>query len=109
MPELNDLLVNVLGGVALLLVAAFALGSAYNLKRGNDVLRWLRPALPALGERTTLQWLGTSVVKLTIANAKPPFKEIEVLIAMEPRDVPDRKSTRLNSSHAIPSRMPSSA
>jgi hypothetical protein len=87
-PDLNELLINVVGGVALLLVAAFALGSAYNLKRGNDALRWLRPALPALGERTTLQWLGTSVVKLTIAKAKPPFKEMEVLIALEPRDVP---------------------
>ena len=32
-----------------------------------------------------------------------------VVIAMRPDLAPDRKSTRLNSSHAIPSRMPSSA
>lgn len=88
MPSLNDILIYVLGALALGAAAAFALGSSWNLKRGNEALRWLREALPALGERTTMQWLGTSVVKLTIAKAKKPFKDIEILIVMEPRDVP---------------------
>ena len=88
MPGLSDVLVYVLGALALASAAAFALGSTWNLKRGNDALRWLRDALPALGERTTLQWLGTSVVKLTIAKARKPFKDIEILVVMEPRDVP---------------------
>ena len=36
------------GALAVAAVAAFALGSAYNMKRGNDTLRWLRarPAPP---------------------------------------------------------------
>jgi hypothetical protein len=88
MPGLSDLLVYLLGALALAAAAAFALGSSWNLRRGNQALRWLREALPALGERTTMQWLGTSVVKLTIAKAKKPFKDIEILIVMEPRDVP---------------------
>lgn len=88
MPELSDLLIYLLGALAVAAAAAFALGSSWNLRRGNQALRWLREALPALGERTTMQWLGTSVVKLTIAKAKKPFKDIEILIVMEPRDVP---------------------
>jgi hypothetical protein len=88
MPGLSDVLVYILGALAVGSAAAFALGSSWNMRRGNQALRWLREALPALGERTTLQWLGTSVVKLTIAKARKPFKDIEILIVMEPRDVP---------------------
>jgi len=88
MPDISELLAFTLGAIALGWAACFAIGSSWNLKRGNDVLRWLREALPALGERTTMQWLGTSAVKLTIARAKDPFKDVEIVIAMEPRDVP---------------------
>jgi hypothetical protein len=86
--NLGDPLLAVLAALAIAVAAAFAFGSSWNLKRGNDTLRWLRAALPVLGERTTLQWMGTSVVKLTIANAKKPFKDIEILVVMEPRDIP---------------------
>jgi len=83
-----DLIIYILGALALGAAAAFALGSSWNLKRGHEALRWLRTSLPALGERTTMEWLGTSVVKLSIAKANKPFKDIEILVVMEPRDVP---------------------
>ena len=86
--NLGDPVLAVIAALALAIAAAFAFGSSWNLKRGNDTLRWLRAALPALGERTTLQWMGTSVVKLTIANAEKLFKDIEILVVMEPRDIP---------------------
>ncbi len=35
-----------------------------------------------------MRWLGSAVVELKIAKAKDPFRSAEVLIAMEPRDVP---------------------
>ena len=85
---MNDLIIYMLGMLALASAGAFALGSSWNLKRGHDALRWLRSALPALGERTTMEWLGTSVVKLSIAKAHKPFRAIEILVVMEPRDVP---------------------
>jgi hypothetical protein len=85
---LSDWLIYILGGLAVGSAFAFALGSSLNLKRGRDTLQWLRSALPALGERTTMEWLGTSVVKLNIAKANKPFKSIEILVVMEPRDVP---------------------
>lgn len=88
MPTISDPPVFLISVLAISGVIWFALGSSWNLKRGRDTLRWLREGLPALGERTTMQWLGTSAVRLTIAKAKEPFKEVEIVIVMEPRDVP---------------------
>lgn len=66
----------------------FAVGVVWNIRRGNAVLRWMQGGLPRLGEKTTLRWLGTSVVELTIQRAKPPFRQVEILVVLTPRDVP---------------------
>lgn len=66
----------------------FALGMISNIRRGNQLLRWMQSGLPQVGERTTVRWLGSSAVELGIAKAKAPFRRIELVLAMEPRDVP---------------------
>ncbi len=66
----------------------FAVGIIGNIRRGNAVLAWLQTALPRLGPKTTLRWLGTSVVELGIAPAKPPFRRVDLVVVLEPRDVP---------------------
>ena len=66
----------------------FAFGIVWNIRRGNAVLRWMQAGLPRLGERTTLRWLGSSAVELSIARARPPFRRVDLLLVMEPRDVP---------------------
>lgn len=66
----------------------FAVGVIWNIRRGNAVLKWMQGGLPRLGERTTLRWLGTSVVELTIQRAKPPFRQVQLLLVLTPRDVP---------------------
>ena len=86
--SLSDIVGYILGALAVGSAFAFAAGSSLNMKRGRDALHWLKPALPALGERTTMEWLGTSVVKLAIVKANKPFKSVEILVVMEPRDVP---------------------
>ena len=57
--------------------------------------------------------LGTINIRRAYGNwAKPSLKgwgELTGLHSIIPMQQLDRKSTRLNSSHAIPSRMPSSA
>jgi hypothetical protein len=72
----------------ILVMGWFAVGIIWNIRRGNAVLRWLQGGLPRLGEKTTLRWLGTSVVELSLNRAKPPFRQAQVLLVMAPRDVP---------------------
>ena len=74
--------------IVALVMGWFAAGVIWNIRRGNAVLRWMQGGLPRLGERTTLRWMGSSVVELGIARAKPPFRRVELLLVMAPRDVP---------------------
>jgi hypothetical protein len=73
--------------VVILVVGGFALGTHRNVRRGHDAMRWAQGGLPLVGEKTTLRWLGSSVVQLKIQNAKRPFREAEVLFVLEPRDI----------------------
>jgi hypothetical protein len=75
-------------GLVAAVMGWFAIGIIFNLRRGNAVLRWMQAGLPLLGERTTLRWMGSSAVELVIAKAKPPFRRCELVLVMEPRDVP---------------------
>ena len=75
--------------IAVLVVMGwFAVGIIYNLRRGDAILRWMQAGLPMIGERTTFRWLGTSVAELVIAQAKRPFRRMETLVVLTPRDVP---------------------
>jgi len=65
----------------------FAVGIQWNIRKGNALLRWLQSGLPLLGQRTTLRWLGSSVVELKITEPQEPFLDAEVVIVLEPRDV----------------------
>ncbi len=66
----------------------FAAGVIGNIRRGNAVLKWMQAGLPRLGARTSLRWLGSSVVELTIARAHAPFRQVQILLVFAPRDVP---------------------
>ena len=77
-----------LAAIAVLIVGWFAGGTVWNVRRGNAVLRWMQPALKALGDRTTVRWLGSTAVELVIADARPPFRSVTVVVFLEPRDMP---------------------
>jgi len=74
--------------VVIAVVGWFALGTHINVRKGHRFLEWLQAGLPLMGGKTTLRWLGSSVVQLQIANAHEPFRSVEILIVLEPRDVP---------------------
>ena len=74
--------------VVIVIVGWFALGTHINIRKGHQFLRWLQRGLPLIGEKTTLRWLGSSVVHLKIEDAREPFRRAEILFVMEPRDVP---------------------
>ncbi len=82
---------NLLVPAVMLLVLAFmgwfVVGTQWNVRQGDRVLKWLRQGLPLVGERSTMRWLGSSVVELKMAKAKDPFRTAETLIVFEPRDV----------------------
>lgn len=73
--------------LGIVLLVWFAVGTQWNVSKGHRVMRWLQGGLPLLGERTTLRWYGSSAIHMQIAKAKDPFREAEVLIILEPRDV----------------------
>ncbi|MBI4790332.1 MAG: hypothetical protein HY782_25140 [Chloroflexi bacterium] len=73
--------------VAILFLGWFALGTQRNVRKGDVVLRWLKGGLPLVGDKSTMRWLGSSVLELKIAKAKSPFRTAETLAVFEPRDV----------------------
>jgi hypothetical protein len=73
--------------VVIFIVGWFAVGTHYNVRKGEDALRWLQQGLPLVGEKATLRWLGSSIVELKVQQAKTPFRDAAVLVVLEPRDV----------------------
>jgi len=73
--------------VVIVVMGWFAIGLIFNLRRGDAVLKWMQAGLPDIGPRTTFRWLGTSVAELVIAKAKNPFRRLETLLVLAPRDV----------------------
>ena len=71
----------------IIIMGWFGFGVLYNLRRGDAVLKWMQGGLPEIGKRTTFRWLGTSVAELVIAHAKKPFRRLETLLVLKPRDV----------------------
>lgn len=76
------------GAAAVVLVAWFAAGTIWNVRRGSVLMRWMQDGLPRLGARSTVRWLGSSVVEMKIAEAQRPFASATVVIFLEPRDLP---------------------
>jgi hypothetical protein len=72
----------------ILFLGWFAVGTQLNIRKGERVLRWLQEGLRLAGEKTTLRWLGSSAVELKLQKPRKPFRQLDVFIVMEPRDVP---------------------
>jgi hypothetical protein len=79
---------SLVGTLAVVLVAWFAAGTIWNVRRGAAVMRWMQDGLARLGSRSTVRWLGSSVVEMQIAEAQHPFASAALVIFLEPRDLP---------------------
>jgi hypothetical protein len=73
---------------AIVIVAWFAAGTTWNIRRGRLLMHWMQAGLPVLGERTTVRWLGSTAVELAIRAGNPPFDGITLVIFLEARDMP---------------------
>lgn len=87
MPPLEAFAPSIAIGLILFVMLWFALGTQRNIRKGNELLRWLQTGLPMLGRKATLRWLGSSAVELGIATAEAPFRDATVVVVLEPRDV----------------------
>lgn len=87
MPDLEALVPSLAIAALLVFMLWFVAGTQGNIRRGNRLLHWLQDGLPLLGTRTTLRWLGSSAAELTIVDPSHPFREAQVLVVLEPRDV----------------------
>ena len=83
MPPLGYILLLLL----IVMMLVFTFGTRRNIRRGNALVAWLQDGLPLLGKRSSFRWLGSTAVELKIANANDPFREAEVVVVLEPRDV----------------------
>ncbi len=72
---------------AVILVGWFAIGIFFNVRRGEGLIKWMQAGLPRIGSKSTFRWLGTSVAQLGIAQAKRPFRQLDILLVLAPRDV----------------------
>jgi len=76
------------GALAVAIVAWFAAGTIWNVRKGSALMRWMHDGLPVLGERTTVRWLGSTAAEMTMREAKAPFGAVTVVIFLEARDLP---------------------
>ncbi|MBI5030974.1 MAG: hypothetical protein HZB51_10635 [Chloroflexi bacterium] len=87
MPNLESLTYPLLVVLAVIIIGWFALGTQFNVRKGDRVLKWLHEGMPLIGEKTTMHWMGSSVLQLKIAKGKAPYRSSENLFVFEPRDV----------------------
>jgi hypothetical protein len=83
-PAMTELI----GIAAVAVVAWFAAGTIWNVRTGRALMRWMQSGLPLLGERTSVRWLGSTAVEMTIRDGKAPFAGVTLVIFLEPRDLP---------------------
>ncbi len=83
----GDWFTNILIVLALAILGWFGFGTIANVRAGNRVMKWLREGLSIIGEKTTMNWIGSAAIQFKIAKAKGAFRDVETVFSFEPRDV----------------------
>jgi hypothetical protein len=71
-----------------LFLAWFLVGTATNRKRGDQILRWVQGGTKPLGRISEARRIRGSAVQMTIKDAAVPFRLVELIVALEPRENP---------------------
>jgi hypothetical protein len=64
------------------------IGSSANHKRADQVLSWVQNGTKQLGRISGARKIKGSAVQLTIKDAAAPFRQVNMIFAMEPRENP---------------------
>jgi hypothetical protein len=75
-------------GLSALFLAWFLAGTATNRRRGDQVLRWVHGGIKPLGRMSEARRIRGSAVQLTIKDAAVPFRQVDLIVALEPRENP---------------------
>jgi hypothetical protein len=70
-----------------LLVIWYIVGWQVNRRRGERLLEWVLQGLRAFSDQITVSRLGTSGFQVNVGKAQSPFKEMEVTILLQPREI----------------------
>ncbi len=75
-------------GICIILALWYVIGAIINYKRADIISKWLQDGLDELGELSGKGWLTAlhTAGRLAIREAKPPFKLVELLFALESRE-----------------------
>ncbi len=94
-PPLNErraivrpVMTEIIAIAAIVIVAWFAAGTTWNIRRGRLLMHWMQGGLPVLGERTTVRWLGSTALELAIRVVNFPFASVTLIVFLEARDMP---------------------
>ncbi len=74
--------------LCVILLAAYAVGALYNRRRAKSILTWITAGLSPLGKAGEFRWHSPlhSAARLDVANVKAPFRTVQVLFVLEPRE-----------------------
>jgi hypothetical protein len=67
-------------------LAWFLNGTATNRRRGDQILGWVQGGTKRLGRMSEARRIRGSAVQLTIKDAAVPFRQIDLIVALEPRE-----------------------
>ena len=70
-----------------LLVVWYVVGWQVNRRRGERLLEWVLQGLRAFSDQITVSRLGTSGFQVNVGKAQSPFREMEVTILLQPREI----------------------
>jgi hypothetical protein len=71
-----------------LFLAWFLNGTATNRRLGDQILRWLQGGTKPLGRMSEARRIRGSAVQLTIKDSAVPFRQVDLIVDLEPRENP---------------------
>ncbi len=73
--------------LSIALVIWYVVGMQVNRRRASHLLRWIREGVREFGGEATWRGLGTSGFQVTVKGARHPFRRIEMMVLLEPREM----------------------
>lgn len=74
--------------VAVFFLVWYFVGTLMNRRRAIQLIGAIREAVDTVGKKPTIRWYGRSAFEITVAEPRPPLKDIRLLCLLEPRDFP---------------------